>query len=332
MALLEFKKPNKIYMVEGDEFYGKFEFAPLEPDFGITIGNAIRRVLIASLEGYAITHVKIEGVHHEFSTIKGVVEDVINILLNLKTIRFKQKIEDHDTEKVNIQIEGKEVFTAGDLQKFIRGFEVLNKDVVICHMSPDVKLQMQLIINKGRGYVTAEENAKKIEEDDVDIIPISSSFTPIRNVKYYIEPMRIDDDLKYEKLFIEINTDGSISPKDAMKEAAKILIQHFALFSDERITVDLDSKDEIESFDEEALKMRQVLKTKLSELKLSVRALNCLKSAEVDTLGDLVKYKREDLLKFRNFGKKSLAEIDDLLKDYKLSYGMDVSKYKLDKE
>jgi DNA-directed RNA polymerase subunit alpha len=332
MTLLDFKKPNKVNMVEGDEFYGKFEFSPLEPDFGITVGNAIRRVLISSLEGYAITHVKIEGVHHEFSTIKGVVEDVVNILLNLKQVRFKQKIEDVDSEKVNIIIEGKEVFKAGDLQEFIRGFEVLNPDVVICHMDPAVKLQMQININKGRGYVTAEENAKKIEEEDVDILPISSSFTPIRNVKYNVEPLRIKEELKYEKLIIEIQTDGSITPKDALKEAAKILIQHFMLFSDEKITVEMDSKDDIDSFDEEVLKVRQVLKTKLVDLNLSVRALNCLKAADVNTLGDLVQYKRDDLLKFRNFGKKSLAEIDNLLKNYKLSYGMDVSKYKLDKE
>jgi len=332
MALLDFKKPNKVNMIEGDDFFGKFEFHPLEPDFGITVGNAIRRVLISSLEGYAITHVKIEGVHHEFSTIKGVVEDVVNILLNLKQIRFKNTIEDHDSEKVNILIEGKEVVTAGDLQQFIRGFKILNPDVIICHLSPDVKLQMQININKGRGYVTAEENAKRLEDDDVDVMPISSSFTPIKNVKYSVEPLRIKEELKYERLIIEINTDGSISPKDALKEAAKILIQHFMLFSDDKITVDIDNKDDIESFDEEALKVRQILKTKLGELNLSVRALNCLKAADVNTLGDLVQYKREDLLKFRNFGKKSLTEIDNLLKNYKLSYGMDVTRYKLDKE
>ncbi len=332
MALLDFKKPNKVNMIEGNEFFGKFEFSPLEPDFGITVGNAIRRVLISSLEGYAITHVKIEGVHHEFSTIKGVVEDVVNILLNLKQIRFKSKIEDHDSEKVNVVIEGKEILTAGDLQQFIRGFEILNPEVVICHLDPEVKLQMQININKGRGYVTAEDNAKRIEEDDVDILPVSSSFTPIRNVKYNVEPVRIKEELKYEKLFIEIQTDGSISPKDALKESAKILIQHFMLFSDDKITIDMDSNDDIENFDEEVLKVRQILKTKLGEMNLSVRALNCLKAADVNTLGDLVQYKREDLLKFRNFGKKSLTEIDNLLKNYKLSYGMDVSKYKLDKE
>jgi len=332
MTLLDFKKPNKVFMIEGDNFYGKFEFSPLEPDFGITIGNAIRRVLISSLEGYAITNVKIEGVHHEFSTIKGVVEDVVNILLNLKEIRFKSKIENHDSEKVNIVITGKEVFKAADLQEFIRGFEVLNPEVVICHLNPDVKLQMRINIEKGRGYVTAEENAKFIEEDDIDVIPVSSIFTPIKNVNFYVEPLRIKEELKYEKLFIEIRTDGSISPKDALKEAAKILIQHFMLFSDEKITVEIDSRDDIESFDEEALKMRQILKTKLVEMNLSVRALNCLKAADVNTLGELVQYRREDLLKFRNFGKKSLTEIDNLLKNYKLSYGMDVSKYKLDKE
>ena len=317
-------------MLEGEDHLAKFEFAPLEPGYGATIGNALRRVLLNSIEGYAITHVRIDGVHHEFSTIKGVREDVVNILLNLKQVRFKKRIEEFDTEKVNIVITDQETFKGEDIAKFTRGFEVLNPDLEICHMSKDVRLSIQLTINKGRGYRSAEEN--KTLENDIDIIPIASIFTPIKNVKYYTENVRVEQKTDYEKLIIELATDGSIHPKEALKEAAKILIHHFMLFSDEKITLNFDETPENEKFDEEILKMRQLLQTNLIDMDLSVRALNCLKAADVLTLGDLVAYNRDDLLKLRNFGKKSLTEIDELLANYKLSYGMDIKKYKLDKE
>jgi DNA-directed RNA polymerase subunit alpha len=330
MAILAFQKPDKVIMVESGDRYGKFEFRPLEPGYGITIGNALRRILLSSLEGYAITTVKIDGVDHEFSTIRGVIEDVTEIILNLKQIRFKRDMEDVESEKVNITISGHEEFTAGDINKHMTGFRVLNPKLVICRMEPDVKLHMEITINKGRGYIPASEN--KPTEAEFGIIPIDSVYTPITKVKYTVENFRVEQKTDYEKLILEIATDGSIQPKDALKEAAKILIYHFLLFSDEKITIDSDEKFANEEFDEEILHMRQLLKTKLVDLDLSVRALNCLKAADVDTLGELVQYNRTDLLKFRNFGKKSLTELDDLLLGMGLNFGMDIIKYKLDKD
>ena len=330
MAILAFQKPDKVIMVESDDKFGKFEFRPLEPGYGITIGNALRRILLSSLEGYAITTVKIEGVDHEFATVKGVMEDVTEIILNLKQIRFKREVEDFDSEKVSITITGQENFTAGDINKYMTGFRVLNPELVICRMEADVKLQVEITINKGRGYVPSAEN--KPVDAEFGLIPIDSIFTPIRNVKYAVENYRVEQKTDYEKLVLEISTDGSVHPKDALKEAAKILIYHFMLFSDEKITLDSDEKFANEEFDEEVLHMRQLLKTKLVDMDLSVRALNCLKAADVETLGELVTYNRNDLLKFRNFGKKSLTELDDLLNAMNLTFGMDISKYKLDKE
>ncbi len=330
MAILAFQKPDKVIMISATETSGQFEFRPLEPGYGITIGNALRRILLSSLEGFAITSIKIEGVDHEFSTIKGIVEDVTEIILNLKQVRFKRIVEDIDHEKVQITISGSNAFKAGDMNKFLSGFKVLNTDLIICHLEPGVKLQMEISINKGRGYVNSEEN--KLPNAEIGNIALDSIFTPIKNVKYSIENYRVEQKTDYEKLIFEIFTDGSIHPKDALKEAAKILIYHFMLFSDEKITLDSDEKNANEEFDEEILHMRQLLKTKLVDLDLSVRALNCLKAAEVETLGDLVKFNKNDLLKFRNFGKKSLTELDELLESMNLTFGMDVSKYKLDKE
>ncbi|WP_026055412.1 DNA-directed RNA polymerase subunit alpha [Anaerophaga thermohalophila] len=330
MAILAFQKPDKVIMLEADDKFGRFEFRPLEPGYGITIGNALRRILLSSLEGYAITTVKIEGVDHEFSSIPGVVDDVTEIILNLKQVRFKQSVEDHDQEKITVNITGKEVLKAGDFEQFLNGFKVLNPELEIAHMDPDVKIQMTLTIGKGRGYVPASENANADQE--LGTIAIDSIYTPIRNVKYDVENFRVEQKTDYEKLILEIQTDGSIHPKDALKEASKILIQHFMLFSDEKITLDSEEKTSGDEFDEEVLHMRQMLKTKLVDLDLSVRALNCLKAADVETLGELVQYNRNDLLKFRNFGKKSLTELDDLLDNMGLNFGMDISKYKLDKE
>jgi DNA-directed RNA polymerase subunit alpha len=330
MAILSFQKPDKVIMREANDRYGKFEFRPLEPGYGITVGNALRRILLSSLEGYAITTVKIEGIDHEFSTITGVMEDVTEVILNLKQVRFKRIVEDVDNEKILIKISGQEVFKAGNLNSVLSSFEVLNPDLVLFRMEPDVKLQIELTINKGRGYVPAEENQPV--DSEFGLIAIDSIFTPIINVKYSVENYRVEQKTDYEKLLLEIETDGSILPKDALKEAAKILIYHFMLFSDEKITLDSDDKLANEEFDEEVLHMRQQLKTKLVDLDLSVRALNCLKAAEVETLGDLVKFNKNDLLKFRNFGKKSLTELDELLESMNLSFGMDVTKYKLDKD
>lgn len=330
MAILAFQKPDKVIMIESDDKFGKFEFRPLEPGYGITVGNALRRILLSSLEGYAITTIKIEGVDHEFSTIKGVIEDVTEIILNLKQIRFKNEVDDFDSEKISIALTGQEEFTAGDINKFMTGFRVLNPELVICRMEPDVKIQIELTVNKGRGYVPSIEN--KPVEPDLGVIAIDSIFTPIKKVKYAVENYRVEQKTDYEKLILDITTDGSIQPKEALKEAAKILIYHFMLFSDEKITLDSDEKFANEEFDEEVLHMRQLLKTKLVDMDLSVRALNCLKAADVDTLGDLVTYNRNDLLKFRNFGKKSLTELDDLLDNMGLNFGMDISKFKLDKE
>lgn len=330
MAILAFQKPDKVILLEADDQYGKFEFRPLEPGYGITVGNALRRILLSSLEGFAITTIKIEGVDHEFSTITGVMEDVTEVILNLKQIRFRRMVEDVDNEKIVVKISDQDVFKAGDLNNSLSSFEVLNPDQVICRMEPDVKLQVEINISKGRGYVPAEENQP--EEAEFGVIAVDSIFTPIRNVKYSIENYRVEQKTDYEKLLIEITTDGSIHPKDALKEAAKILIYHFMLFSEDKITIDYEDKLANEEFDEEILHMRQLLKTKLVDLDLSVRALNCLKAAEVESLGDLVKFNKNDLLKFRNFGKKSLTELDELLETMNLSFGMDVAKYKLDKD
>jgi DNA-directed RNA polymerase subunit alpha len=330
MAILAFQKPDKVIMLEADDKFGRFEFRPLEPGYGITVGNAIRRILLNSLEGYAITTIKIESVEHEFSSITGVVEDVTEIILNLKKIRFKQLIDDVDHEKITVNITGQDTFKSGDLNRYLSGFEVLNPDVEVCHMEASVELQIELTINKGRGYVPAEEN--KPLDAEFGLIPIDAIFTPIKNVKYAIENYRVEQKTDYEKLVMEVTTDGSIHPKEALKEAAKILIYHFMLFSDEKITLDAEGESANEEFDEEVLHMRQLLKTKLVDLDLSVRALNCLKAAEVETLGDLVKFNKNDLLKFRNFGKKSLTELDELLDNMGLNFGMDIVKYKLDKE
>jgi DNA-directed RNA polymerase subunit alpha len=330
MAILAFQKPDIVIMLDADDKFGKFEFRPLEPGYGITIGNALRRILLSSLEGFAITTIKIQGVDHEFSTIPGVIEDVTEMILNLKQVRFKQRVEEVDNELVTVTISDQETFTAGDINKFLTGFEVLNPELVICRMDSSAKLQMDLTIGKGRGYVPSVEN--KPVDAEFGVIPVDSIFTPIKNVKFDVENYRVEQKTDYEKLVFEITTDGSIHPKDALKEAAKILIYHFMLFSDEKITLDSDEKFANEEFDEEVLHMRQLLKTKLVDMDLSVRALNCLKAADVDTLGDLVQYNRNDLLKFRNFGKKSLTELDDLLVSLNLTFGMDISKYKLDKE
>ena len=330
MAILPFQKPEQVIMLEADAFHGKFEFRPLEPGFGITIGNALRRILLSSLEGFAITSIKINGVQHEFATIPGVMEDVTNIILNLKKVRLKQIVEGVENEKVIIDVADTTVFKAGDISKKLSSFEVLNPDLVICTMDKSASFHIELTINKGRGWVSADENREMFNE--VGVIPIDSIYTPIVNVKYVVDNFRVEQKTDYEKLTIEIDTDGSIHPKEALKEAAKILIHHFMLFSDEKITIDLAESDGTEEFDEEALHMRQLLKTKLVDLDLSVRALNCLKAADVETLAELVSYNRNDLLKFRNFGKKSLVELDEKLESLNLSFGMDISKYKIDKE
>jgi len=330
MAILNFQKPDKVIMIDSSEFEGKFEFRPLEPGYGLTVGNALRRVLLSSLEGFAITSVKLENVEHEFSTIPGVVEDVTEIILNLKQVRFKRQIDETEEEKVTLSIRGQEQLKAADFQKFISGFQVLNPDLVICNLEKSVQLNMEITIEKGRGYVPAEENKKTNAE--LGVIAIDSIFTPIKNVKYSIENYRVEQKTDYEKLIFEIISDGSIHPKDALTEAAKTLIHHFMLFSDERITLEADEIAQIETYDEESLHMRQLLKTKLIDMDLSVRALNCLKAAEVDTLGDLVSYNKNDLMKFRNFGKKSLTELEELVVLKGLSFGMDLTKYKLDKD
>lgn len=329
MAILDFQKPDKVIMLESDEHVGNFEFRPLEPGYGITVGNALRRILLSSLEGFAITSINIEGVDHEFSSIEGVVEDVTDIILNLKQVRFKRQIEDTDEEKVSFTISGQTKFTAGDIGKATSAFQVLNTDLVICELDKNVKLNIELTINKGRGYVPAEEN--KNDNAKTGTIFIDSIYTPIKNVKYSIEDYRVEQRTDYEKLVLEIQTDGSIDPKSSLKEAAKILIHHFMLFSDEKITLDIDNKKEEEEFDETSLHMRQLLKKRLVDMDLSVRALNCLKSADVETLGELVSYNKSDLLKFRNFGKKSLTELEELVESKGLTFGMDVSKYNLDK-
>jgi DNA-directed RNA polymerase subunit alpha len=330
MALFNFQKPDKVIMIESTEFEGIFEFRPLEPGYGLTIGNALRRVMLSSLEGYAITSLRINQVDHEFSTLPGIVEDVTEMILNFKQVRLKQQIDAIDDETVSVAVSNQDKLTAGDLQKFISGFQVLNPDLVICNMDKSVNLNFEFTIDKGRGYVPAEENKKATAP--IGTIAIDSVYTPIKNVKYSIENFRVEQKTDYEKLIFEIATDGSIHPKDALTEAAKTLIHHFMLFSDERITLEADEIAQSEVYDEESLHMRQLLKTKLIDMDLSVRALNCLKAAEVDTLGDLVSFNKSDLMKFRNFGKKSLTELEDLVVSKGLNFGMDLSKYKLDKD
>jgi len=330
MAILNFQKPDKVIMIESTDFSGRFEFRPLEPGFGLTVGNALRRVLLSSLEGFAITSLRVDGVEHEFSTVPGIVEDVTEIILNLKQVRFKKQIDETDRETVSISVSGQEQFTAGDLQKFISGFQVLNPDLVICNMDKSVKLNAEITIEKGRGFVPAEENKKA--SAPIGTIFTDSIYTPIKNVKYAIENFRVEQKTDYEKLVFDIDTDGSINPKEALTEAAKILIHHFMLFSDERITLEADEIAQTETYDEESLHMRQLLKTRLIDMDLSVRALNCLKAAEVDTLGDLVSFNKSDLMKFRNFGKKSLTELEELVILKGLNFGMDLTKYKLDRD
>lgn len=330
MAILAFQKPEKVIMLEESSSYGKFEFRPLEPGFGTTIGNALRRILLSSLEGFAINTIKIDGVEHEFSTVPGVREDVTNIILNLKQVRFKQLVNEFENEKVSITVENSTDFKAGDIGKFLTGFEVLNPELVICHIDPKASMNIELTINKGRGYVPADENRQFC--NTVNMLPIDSIYTPIRSVKYTVDDYRVDQKTDYDRLTIEVTTDGSIHPKEALKEAAKILIYHFMLFSEDKITIENSEEDIHEEFDEESLRMRQLLKTKLVDMDLSVRALNCLKAADVETLGDLVSFNKNDLLKFRNFGKKSLSELENLLESLNLSFGIDISKYKFDKD
>ena len=330
MAILAFQKPEKVIMLESTSSFGRFEFRPLEPGFGMTVGNALRRILLSSLEGYAITTVKVSGVDHEFAAIPGVMEGMLEIILNLKQVRFIKTVENVDSEKVTVNVAGQTELTAGYISNFLTNFKVLNPELVICRLDPDVKVQMELTINKGRGYVPADEN--RPADAEFGLLPLDSIHTPIKNVKYSVENYRVEQKTDYEKLNIEVTTDGSIHPKDALKEAAKILIHHFMLFSDEKITLNMEENSATEEFDEDVLHMRQLLKTKLSDQDLSVRALNCLKAAEVETVGDLVRFNRNDLLKFRNFGKKSLSELDDLLATLNLHFGMDVSIYKLDKD
>ncbi len=332
MPILAFQKPDKVIMLESDSKFGKFEFRPLEPGYGQTIGNALRRILLSSLGGFAICSIRIDGVAHELDTIPGVKADLPNIILNLKQVRFKQVTEDHDTEKAVVTVSGTDVFKAGDLGKVLSGFEVLNPELEICRLDPSASFQMEFTINKGRSWVPADENRELLGDADPNVIAIDSIYTPIRNVKIAIENYRVEQKTDYEKLIIEVTTDGSIDPKEALKEASNILIHHFLLFSDEKIAIETPKENEADEFDEEVLHMRQLLKQKLIDMDLSVRALNCLKSAEVETLGELVVFNKNDLLKFRNFGRKSLTELDDLLASLNLSFGMDISKYKLDKE
>ncbi|MFA6676050.1 MAG: DNA-directed RNA polymerase subunit alpha [Bacteroidales bacterium] len=329
MAILAFQKPDKVIMLDATDKFGRFEFRPLEPGYGTTIGNALRRVLLSSLEGFAITSIRIEGVKHEFDVIPGVIESVVDIILNLKQVRLKQEVEDQDTEEVTATITGKNEFTAGDLSKNLCNFSVLNPDLHICTMEPTVKIVISLTINKGRGYVPSEEN--QVNTELVDTIPIDSIYTPIKNVNYYIEPFRVEQKTDYDKLILEIETDGSIHPKDALTEAAKILIHHLMLFSDEKISLEIaPEKDKSEVLDEEALHMRHLLLKKLSDMELSVRALNCLKAANIETFADLVSHQRSELIRFRNFGKKSMNEIDILMEKVKLNFGIDVSKYNIE--
>lgn len=329
MAILAFQKPDKVIMLESTDTFGKFEFRPLEPGYGITIGNALRRVLLSSLEGFAITSIKIEGVSHEFDTIPGVIESVVDIILNLKQVRFKREVPEHEEETVSFTVSGKQEFTAEDISRNLTNFSVLNPDLHICSMEPTVLLNITLRIGKGRGYVPSDEN--RMESAPIGTIPIDSIFTPIKNVNYFVEDYRVEQKTDFDKLNLEITTDGSIHPKDALTEAAKILIYHFMLCSDERISLETaPMKSNPETLDEESLRMRHLLLTKLSDMELSVRALNCLKAADIETFADLVSHQRNELMKFRNFGKKSLNEIDVLMDKMKLQFGMDVSKFNIE--
>jgi len=330
MSILAFQKPDRVIMHKETDFFGQFEFRPLEKGYGVTIGNSLRRILLSSLEGYAITSLKINGVDHEFSTIKGVTEDVTDIVLNLKQVRFKANEKGGDGEKVFVAVKNKEVLTAGDLQKFSSNFSVLNPELVICRMQGNVNLEMELTIEKGRGYVPAEENKPK--DAAIGLIPIDAIYTPIKNVKYAVEDFRVEQKTDFDKLVLEIQTDGSIHPEDALKEAAKILIQHYLLLTDENITLEKEVKEVANEVDENLVAMKKILRTPLSDLDLSVRAYNCLKAAEIKTLADLVSYNIDDLLKFRNFGKKSLSELDELVREKGLSFGMDLSKFKLNED
>ena len=330
MAILAFQQPDKVFMIESDDFKGTFEFRPLEPRYGVTIGNALRRVLLSSLEGFAITSIRIEGVQHEFDTIPGVIEDMTEIILNLKQLRFKRLIETEERETVNFKIEGKNVFKAGDINDSLNSFQILNTEVEICHMEPSVSLSIEMTIEKGRGYVPAEENKKS--DDVIGTIAIDSIHTPIKNVNYTVDNYRVEHRIDFEKLILEVTTDGSITPKEALSEAASILIQHFVLFSDDHIAIQTEQQTPEDEFDETTLHIRQLLKTKLTDMDLSVRALNCLQTAEVETLGELVSFNKADLLKFRNFGRKSLNELESLVRSKNLEFGMNVAKYKLEKE
>lgn len=328
MAILTFIKPDKVILLDSTASKGQFEFRPLEPGFGLTIGNALRRVLLSSLEGYAITSIKIEGVEHEFSTIPGVIEDVTEIILNLKQLRLKANVENASAEQVSVKISNQTTITAGDLAKSIKNFEVLNPDLVICTATKNVTLDLKFNIDKGRGYVPSEQN--KSNNAPIGTIAIDSIFTPIKKVQYTIENYRVEQKTDYEKLILDIETDGSISPQNALTEASKILIYHFMLFSDERITLETEAVKASIQYDEETLHTRQLLKSKLVDMDLSVRAINCLKAVEVETLGELVSFSKSDLMKFRNFGKKSLTELEELVHAKGLNFGFDVSKYKLD--
>lgn len=331
MGILTFQKPDKIIMQKATDFEGLFEFRPLEPGFGVTIGNALRRVLLSSLEGYAITAIKIDGVDHEFATIKGVLEDVTEIILNLKQVRLKKVLDaDSDEEKIFISIKDQEAFTAGDIEKHTNVFRVMNPDLVICNLEKFVKLELELTISKGRGYVPSEEHVNN--DMQVGVVPIDAIFTPIKNVRYNVENTRVEQKTDFEKLIIEVSTDGTIHPEEAIKEASKILIQHLMLISDDHITFDTPDRGEEDVVDEHVLHMRKILKTPLEDLDLSVRAYNCLKAAKINSLADLVQYDTNELLKFRNFGKKSLVEIEALINEKGLSFGMDLSKYKINEE
>ena len=330
MAILAFQKPDKVIMLDATDTFGRFEFRPLEPGYGTTVGNSLRRILLSSLEGHAITAIKIQGVEHEFATIPGVIESVVDIVLNLKQVRFKRMIEGEETEIVNVTVSGKHEFTTEDISKQLSSFKVLNPELHICSMEPSVTLTLEIRIGKGRGYVPAEEN--RVDDAPIGLIPIDSIYTPIKNVKFSVENWRVEQKTDYEKLNLEITTDGSIHPKEALKEAAKILIYHFMLFSDEKITLETPVEVVSNELDEESLRMRHLLMTKLADMELSVRALNCLKAADIDTLADLVSLQRSELMKFRNFGKKSLSEIDNLVERYRLNFGLDVTKYNIEKK
>ncbi|PWJ57699.1 DNA-directed RNA polymerase subunit alpha [Dyadobacter jejuensis] len=329
MSILAFQMPDKVVMEKADDFHGLFEFKPLEKGYGVTIGNALRRILLSSLEGYAITSVKFPGVLHEFSSIEGIVEDVTEIILNLKQVRFK-KVSDLNESRIVVNLKNVSVITAGDIGKFTNTYEVLNPDLVICHIDDNKEFEMELLLDKGRGYIPADE--PRANELPFGFIAVDSIYTPIKNVKYSVENTRVEQRTDYERLLIDIQTDGSIHPEDALKGAANILIQHFMLFSDQTMTFEKQKAEEDNQVDEEMLRMRKLLKTSLSELDLSVRAYNCLKSADVKSLGDLVRLEISDMMKFRNFGKKSLTELEQLVADKQLTFGMDVAKYRLDEE